>query len=393
MSEHALLSASASERWIACPGSVALCKDLPDTSSKYADEGTLAHELAADYLIFKCVPDVFYEKNMPEEMLVEVEKYYKQIQEYVGNGTLLVEKRVDYSEYIDVPDSFGTSDAIIVSEDGEELIVCDLKYGKGVTVDADENSQLMLYALGAINEFSALGDFKRVRLVISQPRLNHLSEWSCTIEHLMEFAGKAKHSAQIAKYIYDNSDLLVTSENLNPSEDACRWCKAKSFCPALSNFVQQEIESGFDAITDELPVTTLIDDLAAKMKAVPLIELFCKAVRAKVEAELIQGKPVDGFKLVRGKAGNRKWTDEAVAEETLKSFRLKQGEMYTFNLISPTTAEKLLKENPRRWSKVEELITRSEGKLSVASADDKRPAIDVANIEAGFDVINNEGEE
>jgi hypothetical protein len=368
---------------------------LPDKSSKYADHGTACHELAAKFL----GPNFLYSRNhykaengveLDYDDISYVVAYADQVKDYTGAGTLLVEQQVDYSEAIGVPDSFGTSDAIIISEDGEELIILDLKMGKGISVDADENPQLMLYAVGALNEYGLVYDIKRVRLVISQPRLNHLSEWSCTVEDLMEFADKAKRSAQIAYGIYKDGLKKTDDMYFSPSEKACRFCKAKSICPALNNFVQQEIESGFENIADELPVSTVIDTLAQKMKAIPLIEAWCKSIRGAVEAELLQGKSVDGFKLVRGKAGNRKWTDEKAAEETLKSFRLKQEEMYTFDLISPTAAEKLLKDNPRRWVKVEELITRGDGKISVASVDDKRPALDVTDVEAGFDVINNE---
>ncbi len=123
------------------------------------------------------------------------------------------------------------------------------------------------------------------------------------------------------------------------------------------------------------------------MKAIPLIESWCKAIRTAVESELLSGKPVEGFKLVRGRQGNRSWTSKDEAEELLKSMRLKQEEMYSFELISPTTAEKLLKDTPRRWSKVEALITRKEGPIGVAPENDKRPAFVIAQAGEGFDVV------
>ncbi len=261
MGEHALLSASGSERWMQCPGSLALSKGLPDKSSKFAEEGTKAHDLAAKILLGEDWCRGFYS----DDMIEEVQKYVDVVRDYAQGGMLFVEKRVDYSSFIGVPDSFGTSDTIIISGDGKEITIIDLKYGKGVRVDADNNSQMMLYALGAIDEFAALGEsFERVRLVIHQPRLDHLSEWTCTVDELMEFAGEAKKAAEIAMAVY-NGTLPKVSSNIQflfPSEKSCRFCKAKHICPALTSFVEQELESGFDDITETIPVSTIIDNLS-----------------------------------------------------------------------------------------------------------------------------------
>lgn len=385
MTAHALLSASASERWLSCPGSVALCRGLPDKSSKYADGGTEAHEMASRWLL-GMPPGITSRQDRPE-MVDFVEKYVDFVNEIKGDGQLLVEQRVDYSSYIGVRDSFGTSDAIIISSDGEEICVIDFKYGMGISVDADHNPQLQLYALGALNEYSALGDFKRARMIIHQPRLHHISEWSCSIAELLEFGKVAKMAALVA-----TSPLNNPGDNLHPSVKGCRWCKASATCPALARKVEEEIEQGFDDITEALPVSTLIDELSAKMKAIPLIEVWCKAVRAEVERRLTEGEAVEGFKLVRGKMGNRKWTSETEAENALKLMRYKREEMYSFNVISPTAAEKLLSDNPRRWAKIEALITRSEGKLSVAPLSDKREAIDVSKAGLDFDVLSDNEE-
>jgi len=386
MTEHALLSASSAERWINCPGSVALCKDIPRTSSKYADEGTRAHDLAATLLTSSAALIEYSD----EDMLEHAEKYVKLVREYTGNGTLMVEKRVDYSEYIGVPDSFGTSDALIISEDGEEVTVIDLKYGMGVRVEAEENPQLMLYALGAISEVSVLGySPKRVRMVIHQPRLDHISEWDCGIETLLEFAELAKSAAANAMLCEGGPEDEFF---LNPGEKQCRWCPAKATCPALKQFVADNIGGGFDDLT-EIRIPDDDQELSKAMLAADLIELWIKSVRARVESRLLAGKPVEGFKLVEGRKGHRAWSDKAQAEQLLKSFRLKQQEMYDFSLISPTVAEKLLGEQPRRWSKVEGLIVRNDGKPSVAPAADKRPPLTIAPAEEGFEIINNEGDD
>ena len=391
--KHALLSASSAHRWLACPGSVAMEKGLPETTSAYAEEGTLAHELAARWLSAPYHPDNIRELSMAtmdygEEMIGYVQKYVDQVREFTGDGTLMVEKGVDYSDYIGVPDSFGTSDALIISKDGEEVTVVDLKFGRGIKVDAEENPQLMLYALGAINEVSVLGySPKRARMVISQPRLNHLSEWSCTVEELMEFAEHAKVQAKAAVEHIDCHSALVV-DILNPGKHQCQWCKAKKICPALTKSVTASVGRDFDDLTvSAAPLTAPTDPklLAEKMASIPLIEDWIKSIRAEVEAQLLKGNAIPGYKLVRGKQGNRQWADEAAAEAALKAMRLKQEDMYSFKLQSPTAIEKFMKDTPKRWEKLQPLITRKEGAISVAPEDDRRPAVDVSEVGAGFD--------
>ena len=132
------------------------------------------------------------------------------------------------------------------------------------------------------------------------------------------------------------------------------------------------------------------DDLGAKMDAIELIEMWVKAIRAKVEKELLAGRPVAGYKLVQGRKPARAWSDEAKAEAALKRMRIKSDQMYERTLISPTTAEKLLKAEPKRWAKVSALVTQGEGKPSVAPVTDKRPALDVAPLDSEFQPIPQE---
>lgn len=177
---------------------------------------------------------------------------------------------------------------------------------------------------------------------------------------------------------------------LNPGEKQCKFCKAKATCPALRAEVADIVHEAatLDDFADLVPVTvdsqTGDNYLSAAMGKVDLVEQWCKAVRAEVERRLLAGKTVDGYKLVEGKRGNRKWADTAAVEKLFKSFRLRQDEMYDFSLISPTTAEKLFKETPKRWDKVREHITQSEGKPSVAPATDKRPALAVQSVAEDF---------
>lgn len=372
MTQHSVLSPSGAHRWMRCPGSIAAESGLPDTSSKYAAEGTAAHELAAKCLELDANAEAVigdtitvdgFDFTVTADMAHHVNDYCKLVREYAEGGQLLVERRVDFSEAIGVPNSTGTSDAVILHAD--RLTVVDLKYGMGVKVDATENEQLQLYALGALHDYSVMGDFQEIVMVVHQPRLNHVSEWAVSVAHLEAFKERARLAAIEA--------LDHNNPRREPGEKQCRFCKAKAACPTLKAEISDTVggvasPSDFAdlAVADE-------DELSRAMARVELVEQWCKAIRAEVERRLLAGEPVAGFKLVEGRRGNRAWADETEVEKLFKSFRFKKEEMYDFKLISPTKAEKLLKNNPGRWEKIEALTSRAEGKPSVAPATDRRP--------------------
>lgn len=402
MSAHAVLSPSGAHRWMACPGSVVLEADFPDEGSAYAREGTVAHELAAGHLsqgwnLEEYVNEYWHGEEpdgtkwkvlIDADMVKHVYDYAKLVRSYAEGGTLMVEERVPIHHLTGEEGAGGTSDAIIAK--GHEFRIVDLKYGMGVKVHADDNPQLQMYALGALEEFGVLGDFETVTMVIHQPRLNHVSEWTVPVEQLHAFGQQVRDAAATVAEARSVADIGVDSY-LNPGEKQCKFCKAKAVCPALRNEVVDVVHdaASLNDFADFLPskVDSQTGDnmLSIAMSKVGLVEQWCKAVRAEVERRLLVGKPVDGFKLVEGKRGHRKWKDAEAVEKLFKSFRLRQEEMYDLSLISPTTAEKVLKENsPKRWAKVQEHITQSEGKPSVAPATDKRQAIAVQSVADDF---------
>ncbi|CAB5512493.1 hypothetical protein LMG26857_01783 [Achromobacter anxifer] len=402
---HATLSPSGAERWSTCPASIQLEAGYPDTSSDYADEGTAAHSVAEmalregkDAMAYKGRRISMRAGKTVEvtaDMATEVQKYVDYVRDVSAGHELLLEQRLDISRW--VPEAFGTSDAVILRTD-DELHVCDLKFGRGVKVDAEENKQMILYALGALDQFAVVLDFERVRMTIHQPRLNHVSEWAITVDELRERGARLKEAAERA-YLYVGSETPPVPSDYAPSEKACRFCKARGACPALAQHVQDEIGTDFDTLTawacsDEQKAMTLKaltpatpEALGKAMQALDLIEIWGNGVRGEVERRLLLGEPVDGWKLVQGRAGPRKWTSEQDAEELLKGMRLKSDEMYDKKVISPTNAEKLLKDTPRRWAKAQALITKSEGSPSVAPASDKRPALVIKPAADDFDDV------
>jgi hypothetical protein len=400
MSDHARLSPSSAHRWMSCPGSVFLEMGKPDTSSTYAQWGTAAHALAALCLTDGSDPEGYLGRiletvEVDDEMVSCVHTYIDNIREYAAGNDLMVEQRVNFSTYVGVPDQFGTADAIILTADGEELQVHDLKGGRGVRVDAEHNEQMMLYALGAYDQFAALGDIKRVRMVIHQPRLEHLSEWDCTIDELLAFAKTATVAATKCIDIVDTG--VWGLDDLTAGEKQCRFCKAKATCPKLTALVQESVGADFDDLSiADIRAAGQLADLSTAMSAVDLIEGWCKAVRAETERQLLVGEPVSGWKLVQGKRGNRAWTSKEEAEATLKAMRIKHEDMYDYAVISPTSADKLAKAEiigPRQWPKLQALITQSEGKPSVAPASDKREALvlrtanDFETVDEGADLV------
>ncbi len=412
-----------------CPGSAVLSQGAVRTTSDYAFEGTVIHACAATVLtggawpalgerVFGTGDDEFKSVTWNADMQECGQEYVDYVRSLDGDN-LWVEQRVSFAEPLGIPadadDGFGTADAIVAK--GTELIVGDLKTGRGVDVDATDNPQLKCYALGALELLNGLaGDFDTVRLVIVQPRAGGVKEWVTSVTDLYAWA-RAEGAAAVIRVSLaqlnagnrGNEASNWEEVFLSPGEAQCKFCPAKATCPALRDSVANALNPNHSAASPDEFIEALSSTcpagaadepawLAACLSKVDLIEDWCKAVRAEAERRLLAGEEVPGFKVVQGKKGNRKWVDPAAVEDMFKkTYRLKIDEMYDLSLVSPTTIDKRMKPwvdadgvtrdpvlGPRQWAKVTGLITQSEGKPHVAPASDPRPALAVRPVRDDF---------
>lgn len=364
MTAHAKLSASGSHRWAHCPGSVKAESGISDRKSAAADEGTAAHELAElvltqggachDWIGERLIESNAY--TVDQEMADYVQQYVDYVKSHSGQHEY--EQQVDFSEW--VPGGFGTADALVLS--GSTLRVIDLKYGKGVQVDAFENTQGLLYALGALSDYEYLADIQNITICIVQPRKDNISEWSLTKAELLKWGEWLSQRA---------SEALSDDAPRVPGDDQCKFCKAMATCPALAKLTHDVIATDFENIDRIANPDTLSDSqLAAALAAKKLIVSWFDAVEQHAFEKLERGEAFPGFKLVEGRS-LRQWGDEAVAEQTL--VELLKDDAYERKLLSVAKAEKLL--GKKGAGAIAELITKPRGKPVIVPDCDKRAAI------------------
>jgi Protein of unknown function (DUF2800) len=371
---HAELGPSAAHRWIRCQGAIVLSQDLPDITSEFAAEGSVGHEIGDRCLRLNVPANTFLGETLEHDgfTFLVTQDMADHVQNYVDyvlriGGNTMAEQKLPISHLTGEADAHGTADAVVIQ--GRTMHICDLKYGMGVRVLAEHNEQLQMYALAALHQYDSLGDFDTVVLHIIQPRLDHYDSWEVSVSDLLEFAEDIKLAAQWVA----EAKVKLEEKHFVVGDKQCKFCPAKASCPALAQYVFNTVRDDFTDLTQ--PITDLNENremdnqsLGHVMAAIPMVEEFCKAIRARVERELFDGKDVPGFKLVEGRRGARKWTDQDAVATALGELAWEQS------LISPTTAEKLLKKT-ELWEAIQSLITQSEGKPSVAPTSDKRPAI------------------
>lgn len=377
--KHALLSPSSAARWMRCPASVVVTRDMPEDSSPYAIEGTCAHRLAelllngADGFPADEAAKVIAAGVDPDSLVEPVRVYVDYVRSL--GSEIVTEVSLDISLITKEPEARGTSDAVVFSEG--VLHVCDLKYGKGEPVSAEENPQLAIYAGAALAAFDFLGEIREVCMHIVQPRLNSISIWRVSVDELMAFlAGVTGAGARCLRLLDEYQDPdTVPAEYFDPSDKACRFCRNRGKCAALAKYALSV--AGLE-LPAPLKASLDVQQLAYILDRIGLIKTWMGEVEAAAHAALVEGREVPGYKLVEGRAGSRKWTDESKAEKLLKAWKVPADFRYVKSLISPTQAEKLLKLKTltdEQWAELCGYVSREPGKPTVVPASDKRPAI------------------
>lgn len=366
MREHALLSASSAHRWLQCPPSAVAAEKYEDTGSEFAAEGTLAHEVAEIYarerLILKSgAPDLYNYMAWPEgvtaEMVDHASAYADYIQEQIKgeNPAMLLEQRVDFSDW--VPDGFGTCDCILIEDD--TLTIIDYKYGVGVPVSAVENPQMRLYALGALNDFGFAYDVAKVETHIFQPRINNISTESLTVDELLAWAKTVKPIAQKA----------AKGKGKYKAGTHCKFCPHAGRCRTLTKTCTEYVET--HSLRVAIPVLAP-HEVAEVLAMEPLIALWLKRVKSQALTALLDGEEIPGYKVVEGKLGNRKWTDELQVAEALKAAGYNAEDFTETKLLSPAGIDKLVGKK-KAAELLEGLTDRAPGAPTIAPAADKRP--------------------
>ena len=377
--KHALLSPSSAARWMRCPASVVVTRDMPEDSSPYAIEGTCAHRLAelllngADGFPADEAAKVIAAGVDPDSLVEPVRVYVDYVRSL--GSEIVTEVSLDISLITKEPEARGTSDAVVFS-DGV-LHVCDLKYGKGEPVSADGNPQLAIYAGAALAAFDFLGEIREVCMHIVQPRLNSISVWRVSVDELMAFLGEVTVAgARCLRLLDEYPDPdTVPAEFFQPCAKACRFCRHRGKCTALAKYALSV--AGLE-LPAPLKASLDVQQLAYILDRIGLIKSWMGEVEAAAHAALMEGREVPGYKLVEGRAGSRKWTDESKAEKLLKAWKVPADFRYVKSLISPTQAEKLLKLKTitdEQWGELCGYVSREPGKPTVVPASDKRPAI------------------
>lgn len=376
---HALLAASKADRWINCTPSARFeeAHGIQKGPSSYAQEGTLAHELAtiiledemgllSDDEYTNKVSEIMSDNLYQSEMMDEVQKYtgfvldtFQKVKEKTPDAVLIIEKKFDLSNFI--PEGFGSVDTAIIA-DGT-LYIFDLKYGKGVAVKARENSQLKVYGLGAYDLFSIGYDITNIELNIVQPRLDSFSSWSIKPEELLEWANEE---------LKVSADLAFKGEGKMMVGDWCKWCTAKNRCPKLA---EESIAIAKDEFTSPNAMQALSDEQIALLlsKADTLISFLQGLSEYVTEQMLVYNKTIPGYKLVAG-ISRRKWVSEEKAVEAIKKQfpLLTDDDIYKSSLRGITDIEKLV--SKKEFEKLASVVIKPEGRpILVPESDNRKP--------------------
>lgn len=375
--DHALLSASGSSRWLTCTPSARLEDQFEETTSMYAEEGTLAHEIAElklrRYFVepisqraFNTRLNKMKKKEFNGEVLYQDEmlKHTDNYLDYLKGISLslssqpyvAIEKKIDYSSF--APEGFGTVDGLMIG--GDTMYVTDFKYGKGVAVSAEDNSQMKLYAIGAYLEYSFLYPIKQIHLAIIQPRLNSISEYTLSIDELLAWGEEIKPIALKA----------FNGEGDYASGDHCKFCRAKAQCRARA-----EQFSALDDFKQMKPPLITNEEVGQFLEKGQGIAAWIKALQDYALTESLKGNEIQGWKAVEGR-GSRSYVDQDKAFEHLKENNIAEAILYDrIPLTVPKLEKELGKAEYRTLLEEPGHVQKSPGKPTLAPITDKREAV------------------
>lgn len=369
---HSRYPASASARWINCPGSIRLSAQcqVEDKDSTYAEEGTIAHEaaevklrIATDKTVKASALKAVMKSEYWDGEMDEATDYYRDlVLEHLSAAgpaaSLMIEQKVDYSDY--APDGWGTSDAVIINDDTIEVI--DLKYGKGVRVDAKGNTQMRCYALGALQIFGDLYAFSKARYTIVQPRLDHVSTEEITVEELLKWGDEVLKPA---------AELAQKPDAPTHAGEHCRWCPARAICRERAEYNLQLAK--YDFAKGDLLSAEEIGDILAKADE---LAKWVSDIQDYALTQALAGTTYSGWKLVEGRSV-RKYADELKVSEALQKIGYKEAMLYERKLLGITAMEKLVGKK-KLTETLGDLIIKPEGKPVLVPESDKREAINTA---------------
>ena len=405
--KHSLLSASSSKQWLNCPPSARLNEKFPNESSVYAEEGTFAHSVC-EYKVKKYLHERVKrpqsEEYYSEELEQSTDAYYEFvvsiIEEMKRAGCeplVMVEERVDYSHI--APSGFGTADMVIIGhdEDGKGILhICDYKNGKGVFVDYNHNSQMMLYALGALHAYGYIYPIEIVRMSIIQPRLENIGTCEMTADELVAWGESIK---DVAKMAYEG-------KGEQKAGDWCRFCRAKPVCKAcrdeaLSLCREEFLDLDGGAFSEEAraspdqeddmnapytpdrslptfkqPGLISISELAEVLPVLNRISSWIESVFAFLSSEAINhAVPIPGYKVVEGRS-KRVFTDTKAVVDT--AIQNGYTDLYKQQLITLTEFEKMM--GKKRFAELlGDYVAKPPGKLALVPESDPRPPVDLTN--------------
>ena len=360
--KHAILSPSASHIWLRCTRAPRMCEDLPDQQTDYARQGTQAHSLC-QYKLEKAlgydVRDPREELDLLDEEMESCSDDYVQfvmqllseMRQTCSDPVILIEQRLDFSEW--VPEGFGYGDCILVADGAMHVI--DFKYGEGVLVDARDNSQMMCYALGAINLLDNLYDINSVSMTIFQPRRENVSTWTQDKFELFGWADSVLKPA--ANLAYKGEGTFCAGEH-------CRFCRARATCRARAEYNLELARYDF-----AMPDTLEDDEISAILSKIDSLTSWVADIREYALTQALSGKHFEGFKVVNGRSVRRYTSETDVAKAVTDA----GFDPYERSILGITAMTKLL--GKRRFEEIlGQFVIKAPGKPTLVPESDKRMA-------------------